>query len=1080
MKSRYWHRWDRQRLCIALLSAGVFVAGLALPSSVADGLLYILVVMTALRSGERRFLFRVAGSCCLLVGVDLAVALILDPQWFTAVANSLFSLVGIWAVAWLGMERDRLEEGPRATDRQELSAPAELAKPECGKQPAASATEDSGTWRRSTDEKRLRAEQALRVSEALYASLVENLAVHVFRKDNAGRLTYASPSYCMLLGKTWEELAGKTDHDLFPPELATKYLSDDQRVMQSGLVFEDIEEHQTPDGAKHYVEVIKTPVRDAEGRIIGVQGIFWDVTDRKLAELLLRESEMRKRLIFETAMDCIIFTDDKQCVVEFNRAAERTFGYSRREALGREVAELIVPAGDRKHFRENMARFAGTGEMGSLLAKRVELSLMRRDGESFLAEMVIQPIPLDGAAAFAIFARDITDRKRAEAALRQAREAAEEASAAKSRFLASMSHEIRTPMNGIIGIADLLLHTELSAEQREYLMMLLESGESLLTLMNDLLDLSKIEAGKLELDRVEFDFRERLGDAVKSLAFRAHGKGLELACHIAPGVPESVIGDPGRLRQIVVNLLGNAIKFTELGEVVLDVQCQSVMDNQAVLRFTVADTGVGIPQNKLEKIFRAFEQADVSTARRFGGTGLGLAIASRLVEQMGGKIWVESSEGQGSTFHFTAGFAVPPRADAPARPLPHTCIVGLPVLVVDDHAASRVILAEMLTNWDLRPTVAADAGEAERIVAAAKTKGRPYPIMVVDANMPGADGFALAQRILSDRDTPPGIIMLLGAGNRPGDIARCEQLGVAAFLIKPVKQSELLDTILAILNPERIEDESCSEADAAADVRPLTILLAEDTLINQRLATGLLEQMGHRVVVANNGVEALAALDRADDERPTFDLVLMDVQMPEMDGLEATAKIREREKETGRHVPIIAMTARAMRGDRERCLEAGMDGYLAKPVRAKELRAAIRAVLSYGSFPPQKPVDAAADETEPTGVSAVDWQAAREAVGEDERLLGIVIEASLEEYPRLIRELRQAVETIDAAAVARAAHAIKGTIRNFGATRAFHLAFRLEKLGKSGQLADAPALLAEIEQEFAQLLVQLAEYLRKE
>jgi PAS domain S-box-containing protein len=792
-------------------------------------------------------------------------------------------------------------------------------------------------------------------------------------------------------------------------------------------------------------------------------------------------------------MDCIIFTDAEDRVVEFNRAAEKTFGYQRHEVAGRDVADVIVPEPQRERFRTSINRFMASGDSGSLISRRVEIPLLRRDGQTFLAEMVIQPIPLDGNPAFAIFIRDITDRKLAEEAQEQARQAAEAASAAKSQFLAHMSHEIRTPMNGIIGIADLLLSTDLTAEQREYLNLLLESGESLLALLNDLLDLSKIEAGKLDLDRMEFDLRERLGDAVRSVAFRAHSKGLELACHVAPGVPGLVIGDPVRLRQVIVNLLGNAVKFTEHGEVVIDVRCQSQADGEATLRFTVRDTGLGIPQEKLGAIFDAFEQGGVGTARRFGGTGLGLAISAKLVERMGGQIWVESHEGEGSSFHFTVRLALPPNGRTRARPALQTSIIGLPVLVVDDNATSRDILEEMLSSWDMRPTAVDGAAAALDTAQRAAADGRPFPVVLIDANMPGIDGFDLVERLRQLTDTPPAMVMLLSSGSRAGDIARCEQLGVAAYVMKPVKQSELLDTLLVIVDPPRIEDELAGEAEDAA-VRPLRILLAEDTLVNQRLAVGLLERQGHTVVVANNGVAALTALEQAALKDEHFDLVLMDVQMPEMDGLEATAQIRQREQLAGGHIPIVAMTARAMKGDRERCLAAGMDGYLSKPIRSKDLLAAIQAVLTgqesrnaeFGmrnEGTPQVAESGIPNSTdpneprEPASSQGIDWSSARHTVGGDERLLRLVVEACLEEYPRLLADLRRAIEEQNAPGVALAAHAIKGSIRSFGATRAFDLAYQLENMARAGDLSRAAEILSQAEQEFQWLLAALRDYL---
>jgi signal transduction histidine kinase/CheY-like chemotaxis protein len=518
--------------------------------------------------------------------------------------------------------------------------------------------------------------------------------------------------------------------------------------------------------------------------------------------------------------------------------------------------------------------------------------------------------------------------------LRAANDAAQAASRAKSTFLANMSHEIRTPMNAIIGMTELLLDTSLSAMQREYLTMVRDSGESLLSLINDILDFSKIEAGKLELESSVFDLRERLGDAVKSLAFRAHTKGLELACHIHPDVPDALVGDVGRLRQIVLNLAGNAIKFTDRGEVVVDVQGESRTGDQQQLHFSVRDTGIGIPPGKLDMIFKPFEQVDSSMARRFGGTGLGLAISSRLVELLGGRIWAESTPGVGSVFHFTVRFQL---ADATAErsircPL---SAEGRRVLVVDDNATNRLILEEMLESWQMNVSAVSSASQALQALHQASDAGQPFDLVLTDCHMPGQDGFELTQQVRHDPRLAATIILMLTSGAQVGDSARCEELGIAAHLMKPVKSSELLEAIgislgFAVEIPEAAATAGASAAKLGTS--PLRILLAEDSLVNRKLALGLLEKHGHLVVVAGNGKEAVMAW-----ESQPFDVVLMDVQMPDMDGLEATAVIRTKEKLVARHTPIVAMTAHAMKGDRERCLEAGMDAYVSKPIRGPQL-----------------------------------------------------------------------------------------------------------------------------------------------
>ncbi len=650
------------------------------------------------------------------------------------------------------------------------------------------------------------------------------------------------------------------------------------------------------------------------------------------------------------------------------------------------------------------------------------------------------------AQANGLLQNEIAERARLEAEARKAREAADEANRAKSEFLANMSHEIRTPLNGVIGMVELSLDTELTAEQRDYLESAKTSADGLLTVINDILDFSRIEARQLQLDPVKFLLRESLGDAMGTLTMRAEQKDLELACHISVDTPNELIGDAGRLRQIVLNLVGNAIKFTQRGEVVVGITTESRKDDQAVLHVTVKDTGIGIAKDKQKAIFEAFRQADNSTTRVYGGTGLGLAISSQLVGMMGGRLWVESEAGQGSRFHFTVNLGLP--KDGPIRPAIRSLVSlkDLQVLVVDDNATNRRILHDILLHWHMKPVEKESGQDALATLEQSRGDGTPYPLVIVDRNMPGMDGFAVVERIRRDPKLADAIIMMLSSSGKQEDIRRCRDLGVAAYLTKPVQQSALLNAIVTAMDgppaaviPQPRAAQSISYPGRA----PVRVLLADDNAVNRKLALRILEKRQYVVETASSGREVLLALDKQ-----AFDIVLMDVQMPELDGLEATAAIRKKEKSTGKRVPIVAVTAHAMKGDRERCLGSGMDGYIAKPIQARELYAEIERLLSDSAPSP----DAGGREA---GACVVDETSLRERVDNDEQLLQELTELFRLECPRLLKEIEDAIARHDPRALELAAHALKGSVGTFAAKPAFDAALTLETMGRDYQISGA-------------------------
>ena len=812
---------------------------------------------------------------------------------------------------------------------------------------------------------------------------------------------------------------------------------------------------------------IRPPEEDLLSTLASVGNQIGLFADRKRAQ-----EELDR--FFTLCLDLLCIVDFDGSFRRVNPAWGRGLGYSEADLLEKQFLDFVHPDDRPATIAEFQKVLAGQDVI------YFENRYLHRDGT--LRWLMWTSTPDREQKIVYATARDITDRKAAEETLatyaRQlevsqrelgdqasrlaqlvreleiAKHRAEEATEAKSAFLANMSHEIRTPLNAILGMTTLALRTRLSPEQRKYLTTVQQSGETLLELINDILDFSKIEARRLDLERTEFDIREEVGEATKLLALRAAAKDLELAYQVSSNVPEHLVGDPARLRQVLLNIVGNAVKFTDEGEVVTRVTVEASESAQLCLRFAVSDTGIGIPQDKQQHIFQAFTQADSSTTRRYGGTGLGLAIALRLVELMGGRLWVESDVGKGSTFYFLAKFDRPAASTQSVRVRPRA-LDGMKVLVVDDNATNRLILEEMLLSWHMQPTVAADAKSAMAILKRATAARERFDVVITDGQMPGVDGFTLTRWIRQERGlAKTKIVMLTSIGSDAGAV-RGAKAGVDAFLSKPVKDSDLLDALASVIGVSTRYAQAKGRAKPAVGRRPrrtLKILVAEDNPVNRKLVLTLLKKRRHKVTGVENGRLAVDAIRK---QNSRFDLVLMDLQMPEMGGLEATAAIRASESGTSRHLPIIALTAHAMQGDRERCLAGGMDDYLSKPIDVTQLIATVEQLAEApGVDSPSAPA--------PAPLAIFDEQAALASVGRDRDLLAEVAVTFCTSCVDYQKRIEAALEETNAEALRMAAHALKGAIATLGSSAGREAAARLEQLARDGDFDSAPAAYASL------------------
>jgi PAS domain S-box-containing protein len=913
---------------------------------------------------------------------------------------------------------------------------------------------------------RKKLEEALRAEENRYRTVADFTYDWEFWVGPDGKFKWVAPSCKRVTGYSAEEFIQDTalfhniihadDRDMLMRHTTGSLRH--ERDSSCSLDFRIVRR----DGEVRWINHVCQPVYTDDNRLLGRRASNRDVTERRRIEVALREEEARFRYIYENSPVMMHSIDRQGIVRNVNGKWLEEMGYSREEVLGHNIEFALTPESVKSMLNDIRPQLWRNGQV-----KNVEYQYVKKDGTviDVVVEATVMNDPTWGRVSLSAV-RNVTERKKAQRDLIEAREAAEQASRAKSEFLANISHEIRTPINGIIGMTELTLNTQLTSEQQEYLETVQMSAESLLSLINDFLDFSRIEAGKLDLVAMDFSLRDFMGNTMSTLAVHAHRKGLELIYHVPSTTPDALKGDPGRLRQVLVNVVGNAVKFTDKGEVVVRVVPDSEQDNEVRLHFTVTDTGIGIPVDKQQKIFHTFEQVDTSTSRKYGGTGLGLAISSQLVEKMGGNIWVESELNKGSTFHFVVSLGL-------QKPPAETPIFGdtgdlkdLSLLVVDDNATNRRILEETVLQWGMKPTVVDSGQTALAAMEVAYNVGRPFKLVLTDCMMPGMDGFQLAERINSDsRLKAATIIMLTSAGER-GDASRCVNLGISAYLLKPIKQSELLFTLSKVVHahqPGPAGQTLITRHSIRESGRRLRILLAEDNPVNQTVAAKMLERMGHGVSIAENGREALEAL-----EKQGFDLVLMDIQMPEVDGFEATRIVRERETATGEHLPIIAMTAHAMKGDKEKCFEGGMDGYIAKPINAEQLFETIEDLFRWRKAANRL------SEVLAAGGHALDTTRILERIGGDRDLLKELAALFVRDCPKMLSDIRDAVREGSAEALQMAAHALKGSVSNFAADAAVQAASRLETMARNRDMMNTSQALKELEQETDRVLESLS------
>jgi PAS domain S-box-containing protein len=891
---------------------------------------------------------------------------------------------------------------------------------------------------------RHRAEQELSERTAMLNAMIRATPLALVVESSDERIQLANPAFHSLFGFEWKEVEGRSLTELIARGDLASQAADTLQQLNEGKIVHKIAQRRRKDGTSVDVEIHAVPLL-VNGKVLGSLAIYQNIGDRVEAEKALRESRELFRNLSEASPVGIFRSDAAGQNIYVNAQWQRMTGLSAEQARGNGWMRAIHPE-DRTRVAKLWKELARSGATFTASYRYKTLEGVVRWVEC----TVRQILSADGARqGFVGVVQDVSERHEAERRLREAKEAAEAANRAKSEFLANMSHEIRTPMNGILGMTELALETELAPQQREYLSMAKASANALLVVINDILDSSKIEAGKIELEEVPFSLHECIEGAIQPLFMGAKQKGIEIGWDIGANVPDGLMGDPTRLRQVLLNLAGNGVKFTKQGEVVVQAELAGGSADSAALKFTVRDTGIGIPPEKQPRIFEAFSQADMSTTREYGGTGLGLSISARLAGLMGGKIEVESEPGKGSRFSFTLNCRRScelPKSVSTA--LGEERLAGKRVLVVDRSSLNRRMLGQLLRRWQMTVSFASSVGEAVRLFRECLPDRLPFELCIVNHQIADRSAPQLVEQIWRASGSTLPAFVVLSSTFLPDKQNEPAAFGTFRPVLEPIRMRPLLEAILDALGSKDRQLPALEEAKPAANAHRRHILLAEDNAINRKVVVRILENLGHHVTVASNGREALESTATMQ-----FDLVIMDLQMPVMCGLEATRAIRDRERRTGAHLPIIAATAHALKGDRELCIAAGMDGYVSKPIQKADLEEEMNRVLQNGSPRSAK---------RPVSGPALDEEELLSRVDGDHAMVAELAAIFRDDYPKQIQALRAALQEGSADSVRRAGHTLKGMLANLAAPRARDLAGHIEELGKKGKVQAAAGVLEEL------------------